>query len=95
MFTSGWSLSRLLKRITPNLHLNLRFVFRFKMEIQDNTRMRTDYLTGATGKKLNKENLRDNISIKLGNTDENYKGSGQNVSSMKSRGNTAILSCVK
>lgn len=70
-------------------------MFRFKMEIQDNTRMRTDYLTGATGKKLNKENLRDNISITLETTDENYKGSGQTLSSTKSRGSAEILLCVK
>lgn len=70
-------------------------MYRFKMEIQDNTRMRTDYLTGATGKKLNKENLQDNISITLKTTDENYKGSGQTLSLTKSRGSTAILPRVK
>lgn len=66
-------------------------MFRFKMEIQDNTRMRTAYLTRAAGKKLNKENLRDNISITLETTDENYKGSGQTLSSRKSPGNTAYF----
>lgn len=37
-------------------------MFRFKMEMQDNARMRIAYQT-APGKKLNKENRKNIISI--------------------------------